>query len=115
MIPCSNPLPANRGHAMNLTDTEIRKARPAASMYRMSDGHGMYLQVQPNGTKLWHYGFRLEGRQRLLSLGTYPTVTLAVAREAHMNARRKLAAGINPAAEKQAQKRTYRGERLTMW
>ena len=78
-------------------------------MYRMSDGHGLYLQVQPNGTKLWHYGFRFEGRQRLLSIGTYPTVTLAAAREAHMEARRKIVAGINPAAEKQAQKRTERG------
>jgi integrase len=97
------------GPTMNLTDTEVRKAKPGASMYRMSDGHGMYLQVQPNGTKLWHYGFRFEGRQRVLSLGTYPTVTLAAAREAHMDARRKLAAGINPAAEKQAQKRTVQG------
>lgn len=78
-------------------------------MYRMSDGHGLYLQVQPNGTKLWHYGFRFEGLQRLLSLGTYPKVTLAGAREKHMAARRKLDAGINPAAEKQAQKRTAKG------
>lgn len=95
---------------MNLTDTEVRKAKPAAKPYRMSDGHGLYIQVQPNGTKLWHYGYRFEGRQRLLSLGTYPTpVTLAGAREAHAEARRKLAAGINPAAEKQAQKRTETG------
>jgi integrase len=78
-------------------------------MYRMSDGHGLYVQVQPNGTKLWHYGYRFEGKQRLLSIGTYPTVTLAAAREAHMEARRKLTAGINPAADKQAQKRTTEG------
>jgi len=94
---------------VNLTDTEVRRARPADKMYRMSDGHGLYLQVQPNGTKLWHYGFRFEGRQRLLSIGRYPWVTLATAREAHMEARRKLAAGINPAAEKQAQRRTAQG------
>ena len=96
----------NGGETVNLTDTEVRRARPAAKMYRMSDGHGLYLQVQPNGTKLWHYGYRFEARQRLLSIGTYPTVTLAAAREAHMEARRKIVAGINPAAEKQAQKRT---------
>lgn len=105
------PLPANEGQrpTMNLTDTKIRKAKPAATMYRMSDGHGLYVQVQPNGTKLWHFGYRFEGKQRLLSIGTYPTVTLAAAREAHVEARRKLAAGINPAAEKQAQKRTPQG------
>lgn len=94
---------------MNLTDTEIRKAKPAAKMYRISDGHGLYVQVQPNGTKLWHYGYRFERKQRVLSLGTYPELTLAAARETHMEARRKLAAGINPAAEKQAQKRTVQG------
>jgi integrase len=109
VISCSNPLPAKQEQAVNLTDTEVRKAKPAESMYRMSDGHGLYLQVQLNGTKLWHYGFRFEGRQRLLSIGTYPTVSLAVAREAHMEARRKIAAGINPAAEKQVQKRTGQG------
>lgn len=78
-------------------------------MYRMSDGHGLYLQVQTTGTKLWHYGYRFEGKQRLLSIGTYPTVTLAAARDAHMDARRKLAAKINPAAEKKVQKRTAQG------
>ena len=94
---------------MNLTDTQIRKAKAAAKAYRMSDGHGLYMQVQPSGTKLWHYGYRFEGKQRLLSLGIYPTVTLAAAREAHMEARRRLTAGINPAADKQEQKREAQG------
>ncbi len=94
---------------MNLTDTEVRKAKPAAKMYRMSDGHGLYIQIQPNGTKLWHYGYRFERRQRLLSIGTYPDVTLAEAREALKEARSKLAAGVNPAAEKQQKKRTEVG------
>ena len=94
---------------MNLTDTQVRKAKPAAKMYRLSDGHGLYLQVQPNGAKHWRYGFRFESKQRLLSLGSYPTVTLCAAREAHMEARRRLTSGINPAADKQKQKRTASG------
>jgi integrase len=109
----------NRRTPVKLTDTKVRKAKPAAKMYRMSDGHGLYMQVQPNGTKCWHYGYRFEGKQRLLSLGTYPVVTLAAAREAHIDARRRLATGINPAAEKRVQKREAQGTTFadvtTLW
>lgn len=94
---------------MNLTDIEVRRAKPADKPYRLPDQHGLFLRVLPNGTKCWQYGYRFGGKQQLLSLRTYPEVTLAAAREAHMEARRKLAAGINPAAEKQAQRRTTQG------
>ena len=95
---------------MNLTDTEVRRARPADKPYRLPDQHGLYLRVLVNGTKCWQYGYRFGGKQRLLSLGSYPTVTLAGARDAHMEARRKLAAGIDPAAEKKAERRTAQGD-----
>lgn len=95
---------------MNLTDTEVRRARPADKPYRLPDQHGLYLRVLVNGTKCWQYGYRFGGKQRLLSLGSYPTVTLAAAREAHMGARRKFAAGIDPAAEKKAERRISQGD-----
>jgi integrase len=94
---------------MALTDTEVRNARRAETSYKLADQHGLFLRVLENGTKCWQYGFRFEGKQRLLSLGTYPAITLAAAREAHMDARRKVMAGINPAVEKQAQKRVAQG------
>ena len=61
-----------------LTDTAIRKARPAEKPVMLSDGGGMYLELRPNGTRYWRLKYRIGGREKLLSLGVYPLVTLAV-------------------------------------
>lgn len=89
---------------MILTDTEIKRARAAERPWKMSDGHGLYVLVQPNGSKLFRYGYRFGGKQKLLALGQYPVTTLAIAREKHMAARRLIAQGIDPAAQRQAEK-----------
>jgi integrase len=70
----------------------------------MSDGYGMYVLVQPNGSKLFRFGYRFGGKQKLLALGRYPVTTLAMARDKHMDARRLIAQGIDPAAQRQAEK-----------
>lgn len=89
---------------MELSDTAIRRSKPAEKPYKLSDQHGLYLLVKPSGSRLWQYGYRFEGKQKLLSLGQYPVRSLAAAREKHMAARRLLADGIDPAAQKQADK-----------
>ena len=70
-----------------LTDTAIRKAKPAASPLKLTDGGGMYLLLKPDGGKYWRMNYRHEGKQKTLALGVYPTVTLADARERREAAR----------------------------
>ena len=88
----------------NLTDVAIRKAKPEAKPYKMGDGRGLYLLVQPSGSKYWRQKYRYLGVEKLLSLGVYPDVSLSQARERRENARKLLANGTDPGAVKQAQK-----------
>jgi integrase len=89
---------------MALTDTEIKKAKPKEKAYRMSDSGGMYLWVTPSGGKLWRWAYRFEGKEKLMSLGKYPSVSLAFARERHLEARKLLAIGIDPMAQRKVEK-----------
>ena len=81
-----------------LTDTECRTAKPEATPYKKSDGGGLRLLVQPNGSKLWRMAYRFGGRHKELAFGRYPTISLSDAREARDNARKLLAKGTDPAA-----------------
>ncbi|ABN90776.1 phage integrase [Burkholderia pseudomallei] len=93
---------------MPLTDTAVKNAKPAAKPYKLTDGGGMYLLVQPNGAKYWRMAYRLHGKQKLLAIGVYPAVGLATARERRDDARKKVAAGIDPSAAKRVEKRVAR-------
>lgn len=94
---------------MKLTDTAIRKkAKPQARPYKMSDGGGLFLLVQPTGSKYWRLAYRYAGKQKLLALGVYPDTTLAEARARRDEARKVLANGGDPGAAKQAQKKQAR-------
>ncbi len=88
-----------------LTDTAIRKAKPAEKPYKMPDGGGLYLQVTPSGGRLWRMNYRFAGKYKTLALGVYPDVPLARAREKREEARQALADGIDPAGAKQEKKR----------
>ena len=88
-----------------LTDTAIRKAKPAEKPYKMPDGGGLYLQVTPSGGRLWRVNYRFAGKYKTLALGVYPDVPLARAREKRDEARQALADGIDPAGAKQEKKR----------
>jgi integrase len=88
-----------------LTDTECRTAKPEATRYKKSDGGGLRLLVQPNGSKLWRMAYRFGGRHKELAFGQYPTISLSAAREARDDARKLLAKGIDPAAAKLEAKR----------
>lgn len=81
---------------MPLTDVKIRNAVPGAKTRRLFDGHGLYLELAPSGGKWWRLKYRIEGTERRISLGVYPTVTLREARRRCTEARGMLAAGIDP-------------------
>ncbi|HEX7438781.1 MAG TPA: Arm DNA-binding domain-containing protein, partial [Caldimonas sp.] len=87
-----------------LTDASVKKAKPGAKPIRMFDGGGMYLEVQPSGSKWWRHKFRFGGKEKLLSLGVYPEIGLSEARKRRQDARELLAKGIDPSAVRKAQK-----------
>ncbi len=89
---------------MALTDTEIRKAKASDKAYRMSDGNGLYLWLTPAGGKLWRWAYDYSGKEKLMTFGRYPDVPLALARERHGAARKLLATGIDPMAQRKAEK-----------
>jgi integrase len=89
---------------MGLTDTAIKRSRPAEKPYKLADGKGLYLLVNPSGSKLWRWKYRHEGREKLMPFGAYPDVSLADARLRHAESRRLLAAGSDPMAERKAGK-----------
>jgi integrase len=89
---------------MALTETEIKKAKPKEKAYRMSDGGGMYLSVTPSGGKLWRWAYSFAGKEKLMALGKYPAVSLALARERHSEARKLLATGTDPMALRKVEK-----------
>jgi integrase len=91
-----------------LTDTAIKNAKPTDKPVRMFDGGGLYLEVAPAGGKWWRLKYRFGGKEKRISLGVYPEVSLATARRKRDEAREKLAAGVDPSDVKKAEKRTAR-------
>lgn len=89
---------------MALTDTTIRNAKPGAKPAKLFDERGLFLLVTPTGGKWWRLKYRFEGKEKLLSLGTYPDVSLKNARERRDLARKQLADGIDPSQNRKAQK-----------
>jgi len=89
-----------------LTDTAIRKAKPGPKPAKLRDGGGLYVQVNPDGSRWWRWDYRrpITGKQNTLSFGTYPEVSLADARERRAEARRQVAAGIDPGEHRKAEK-----------
>ena len=90
---------------MPLTDIKVRNAKPAARPYKVADGGGLFISIQPTGGKWWRYKYRFGGKEKLLALGAYPDVSLADARERHLQARKALAGGTDPGQIKKETKR----------
>lgn len=89
---------------MKLTDIKCKSAASKEKPYKLADGGGMFLDVRPNGSKYWRLKYRLHGKEKLLSLGVYPEVSLAKAREKRKDARDLIAGGIDPSLDKQKKK-----------
>ena len=90
---------------MALTDTAIRNLKPNRSPTRRATARGFTCCVMPEGSKLWQLAYRFAGKQKTIALGSYPVVTLAMAREAKVEAKRLLAQGVDPSEKRKADKR----------
>lgn len=95
---------------MSLTDTAIRKAKPQDKPYRLSDGGSLFLWITPSGGKLWRWSYSFEGREKLMTFGRYPITTLAEAREFRDAARKLLARGNDPMAQRKQAKTAERAK-----
>ena len=84
---------------MPLTDAAVKRAKPGERPFKLYDGKGLFVVVQPNGSKLWRMRYSVEKKERLLSFGPYPEVSLATAREKCLLARSRLRDGEHPAKE----------------
>ncbi len=89
-----------------LTDIAIRKAKAADKPIRLTDGQGLYLQVTPQGSKLWRMRYEIAGKEKLLSFGAYPGVGLSDARALRDDAKATLKAGRDPAVERKIRRVT---------
>lgn len=89
-----------------LTDVKCRTAKAGPVAFRLFDGGGLYLQVQSSGSRLWRLKYRIDGKEKLLSFGSYPEVSLATARERRTDARRQLSNGIDPALKRKAERQS---------
>jgi integrase len=89
---------------MPLTDTAVKNAKPAEKTIKLFDGNGLYLEVSPSGGKWWRLKYRLGGKEKRLSLGTYPDTSLKAARERRETARALIAQGLDPSEERKATK-----------
>ena len=91
---------------MPLTDTAIRGVKPVDKPQKLFDGNGLFLFVAPSGAKSWRVKYRFQGREKLLTLGTYPQLSLKEAREACNDAKKRLSGGIDPSMKKKVKARS---------
>jgi integrase len=95
---------------MALSETKIRNAKPKDKPYKLTDGEGLFLLISPpgkkspNGGKWWRFKYRFGGKEKLLSFGTYPEVSLAAARDKRTEARKMVANGIDPGEDRKTKK-----------
>lgn len=92
--------------AKPLTDTAIKTAKPKAKPYRLFDGQGLYIEVMPSGSKLWRLKYSYGGKEKRLTFGPYPTVSLAKARLKREEAKQVLSEGEDPGEKKKSAKHT---------
>jgi len=92
---------------MSLTDTAVRRAAAKKKPYKMYDSGGLFLLVTPSGGKWWRFKYRYNHKEKLLSLGTYPDITLKAARDRRDLERRKLADKIDPGINRKAVKAAW--------
>jgi integrase len=85
-----------------LSNKKIQQLQSKGKPYKISDGGGLILHVSAKGGKVWRYVFRFKGKQRTLTIGQYPGISLRKARELHEDARKDLRCGVNPADKKRA-------------
>lgn len=95
---------------MPLTDLEIRRSKPREKPYTLNDGSGLSLLIEPNGSKGWRFRYRFDGKPKMLSLGTYPLVSLTDARQKRDEAKKLVASDINPSDVRKRDKQERQNE-----
>ncbi|WP_412476618.1 tyrosine-type recombinase/integrase [Flavobacterium sp. TBRC 19031] len=90
---------------MSLTDTICKNAKPKEKAYKVYDSAGLYLHIMPTGSKLWRFRYKLYGKEKLISLGAYPTVKLADARKKLQEAKKQLENNIDPSRARKEEQR----------
>lgn len=95
---------------MPLTDMEIRRSKPADKPYTLNDGNSLSLLIEPNGSKGWRFRYRFDGKPKMISLGTYPEISLNDARQKRDKAKKLVAAGINPSDVRKREKQERKTE-----
>lgn len=88
---------------MALSDTTLRKLKPESKSYKKFDGGGLYIEVQPSGSKLWRIAYRFQNKGKTLYLPAYPAMSLAEAREKLLEVKKLLAQGVDPGEVKRQQ------------
>ena len=83
-----------------LNDTQIIDFKPKDKLYRVSDSHGLCIEINPNGSKLWRHRYRFNNKATMLALGTYPEISLLDARQARDRNKKLLKQGLNPKNKK---------------
>ncbi|TIX01686.1 MAG: DUF4102 domain-containing protein, partial [Mesorhizobium sp.] len=96
-----------------LTDEQVRQAKAKDRPYKLADGGGLYLLVLPTGSRLWRMDYRHNGRRKTLAIGIFPKVPLTDARASAEDARKKLDAGVDPSAQRKADKQADEAQRKT--
>lgn len=89
---------------MALTDIKVRTTKPSDKPFKLTDGQGMHLLVNPNGSKYWRLQYRFDGKQKVLALGVYPMVSLGEAHRKRDEAKKLVSDGIDPSEKKKADK-----------
>jgi integrase len=98
---------------IQLSDTKVRTAKPRKNDYKLFDGGGLYLLVTPSGGKYWHFKYRFDEKDKRISFGPYPEISLAEARTKKDEARRQIAHGIDPGGVRKAMKQAETAEAET--
>ncbi|WP_231736209.1 MULTISPECIES: Arm DNA-binding domain-containing protein [unclassified Sphingopyxis] len=89
-----------------LSDTKVRTLKPRDKLYKVSDDRGLYLEVRPNGSRLWRYRYFLHGKDKRIALGAYPVVGLKDARRKRDEAQRSVEEGVDPVLSRKREKLT---------
>jgi hypothetical protein len=99
---------------MPLTDASVENAKPEEKIRKLYDGGGLFLLIHPSGGKWWRFRYRFKGKEKLVSLGTYPKIALTQARTMRDNARQILKQGIDPSALRQAKKAEQKTQKAAL-
>ena len=96
---------------MKLNISTIKAAKPDQKPYRLSDGKGLFLLVNPNGSKWWRFHYRFNGKQKTLSMGVFPDISLSKARQGTNEARQLILDGTDPSEQRKENKAKANGEK----